>query len=390
LSERRVHLPGLDGLRFLAALLVVVHHVELQRETAGLANHWDVTFVHRVGGLGVTLFFVLSGFLITYLLMEERARTGTIRVGKFYVRRMLRIWPLYYVLVGLGFFVFPRLLVSAPELRQVDDRFGAKLALYALLCPNVAYVLWRPIPLAAHLWSVGSEEQFYLAWPWLVRAARERVLVALGAVIVAVGTLRWGFQSGALGEALGAPDLGLTIGRFLDAFRVDCMAIGGVGAYALHRGTGRALGVVFHPAFQIIAFAVLAAMLAFGRVLPTMHHQTYAALFLVVILNVSSNPRRLVSLDHAFFRFMGRISYGLYMYHPAAIATVLVVGGTSLSGMSRLGADIAVYAGALLLTTAVAAASYYGLERPFLRWKDRFAVVATGDGARDEMVEPRS
>ena len=79
----RVYFPGLDGLRFIAALLVIIHHIELLRLHDHLANHWGVTFVHRVGPQGVTLFFVLSGFLITYLLLEERAVTGRICVRDF-------------------------------------------------------------------------------------------------------------------------------------------------------------------------------------------------------------------------------------------------------------------------------------------------------------------
>jgi peptidoglycan/LPS O-acetylase OafA/YrhL len=358
---------------------VIIHHVEAMRSDAGLANHAEVSFVRSFGGGGVTLFFVLSGFLITYLLLEERAETGTIRIRDFYLRRVLRIWPLYYLLVGLGFFVFPRLLVPQELQHRVYDAFGTQLALYGLLMPNVAFVHLQRIPLVSHLWSVGSEEQFYLAWPVLVRLARDRVVPMLAAVIAVFGVLRWGFSGGPLGEAIGRPALGQTIGRFLHSFRVDCMAIGGLGAVLLRRPAGPVLRFAFHPAVQVGAVLVLLALIADGGEVPLLHHQVHSLLFLVVILNVSSNPRRLASLENAVFRFLGRISYGLYMYHPAAIAVVLVLLAPVLPAMGRFTGDVVVYAAAFGLTTAVAAASYRWFESPFLRLKRRFATIATGD-----------
>jgi peptidoglycan/LPS O-acetylase OafA/YrhL len=369
-----VYFPGLDGLRFAAAALVIVDHLEQRRSVLRLPNHYEVTFVHRIGPLGVTLFFVLSGFLITYLLLEERAVSGTISVRGFYVRRILRIWPLYFLLVGLGFFVFPHVLLSGEELRLVERDFGAKLAAFLLMGPNVALVLWRAIPLVNHLWSIGTEEQFYLAWPWVVRLAKERLVGTLVGIVLAIGLLRWGFQSGtfATGNAATAA------GRFLDYFRIDCMAIGGLGAWALHRGRARVLAAVFHPVVRVAAYVALAVLLATGRMLPVAHHQTYSTLFLVLILDVAAHPSRFRALESPTCRFMGRISYGLYMYHPAAIACVLAFAPRPAGG---LGADLVDYGATFLLTTAVAAASYYGMERWFLRHKSRFTVVASGRGS---------
>src|SRR5258706_15966300 len=99
----KVQFPNLNGLRFLAASGVVVHHIEQVKYLYGLPNVWTDLAMAKLGGLCVSLFFVLSGFLITFLLMEEKKLYQTISVGKFYVRRMLRIWPVYFIVAILGF-----------------------------------------------------------------------------------------------------------------------------------------------------------------------------------------------------------------------------------------------------------------------------------------------
>src|SRR5712692_1492145 len=104
-----VHFPGLNGLRFFAALAVCASHVELLKQYLGYPSAYDRPAVYEVGRLSVTFFFVLSGYLITYLLLIEKQATGTISLRDFYVRRILRIWPLYYLLMGLSFFVVPRI-----------------------------------------------------------------------------------------------------------------------------------------------------------------------------------------------------------------------------------------------------------------------------------------
>ena len=107
-SNKHIYFSGLNGLRFFAALAVIITHIELikeQMEFPGLHSKNKIVF--ELGGLGVVFFFVLSGFLITYLLLKEKEQTGTINVKKFYLRRILRIWPLYFLIVALGFFVLP-------------------------------------------------------------------------------------------------------------------------------------------------------------------------------------------------------------------------------------------------------------------------------------------
>ena len=101
----KIYFQNLNGLRFFAALLVIIHHIEQMKNSLGLENNWNLPVVLVIGKLGVILFFVLSGFLITYLLLEEERYTQTISIKDFYMRRILRIWPLYFLILLISFFV---------------------------------------------------------------------------------------------------------------------------------------------------------------------------------------------------------------------------------------------------------------------------------------------
>jgi peptidoglycan/LPS O-acetylase OafA/YrhL len=106
----KVYFPNLNSLRFLAALLVIVHHIEQYKEMLGLSNIFHNHSIQLMSKIGVTLFFALSGFLITYLLLVEQKELGKINIRAFYIRRILRIWPLYYLIIFLAFFIFPAIV----------------------------------------------------------------------------------------------------------------------------------------------------------------------------------------------------------------------------------------------------------------------------------------
>ena len=168
--KAKVYFPGLHGLRFFAAMMVVFSHVELMKDYHGYPNLYSSNLaIYESGRMGVTLFFVLSGFLISYLLLTERKVTGSISVKKFYGRRILRIWPLYYLLVFLTFIVLPRITFFAvPKYSALmPEYFWYTLLLYVFLLPQVALSIFEPVPFAEPLWSIGVEEQFYLVgWRW--------------------------------------------------------------------------------------------------------------------------------------------------------------------------------------------------------------------------------
>ncbi|MDB4274068.1 acyltransferase, partial [Algibacter sp.] len=111
--KKGIYLPGLHGLRAIAAVLVIITHVELFKAKWGLPNLYNYKLIQDFGTIGVDFFFVLSGFLITYLLFKEKEKYNKVSVKSFYIRRVLRIWPLYYFVLILVFFILP--FIGYPE-----------------------------------------------------------------------------------------------------------------------------------------------------------------------------------------------------------------------------------------------------------------------------------
>jgi peptidoglycan/LPS O-acetylase OafA/YrhL len=370
---RNVYFPNLNGVRFLAAFGVIIHHVEQYKYVLKEPNHWDLPFFDQVGKLCVILFFVLSGFLITYLLLREREVTGGIAVGPFYVRRMLRIWPLYYLLAGLGLFVFPHLTVFyLPGFTEaVHNDFAKKVLLMAVILPNLVTV---PIPGIYQLWSIGVEEQFYLLWPVLMKKITHP-LVACLLVIAGYFAVKFALLP-LVGEAMHHSQSFRMIAQVWHKFSIDCMAIGGIAAWLLHRGDEPFRRLVFSPITQVATYLLVAGLIAYGVVIPYVNFEVYGVLFAVLLVNLAANPKSLVSLENRLFHYLGKISYGLYMYHLVAIA--LAHAALRRLDYASLGDNLLLHGLSVLLTVGLAALSYRFFESRFIRWKKGFTKVASG------------
>jgi peptidoglycan/LPS O-acetylase OafA/YrhL len=163
------YFTGLNSLRFFAAVMVLFSHIESFKAQAGMPNLTAVPFVAAMGQHGVRFFFVLSGFLIRYLLHTEQQRTGTIKVRDFYMRRVLRIWPLYFLIVIVCLWVLPQIYDETFLRGDLDTNFAEKAMLLVLMLPNLMQYMYGHILGLGVLWSVGIEEQFYLMFPWIVK-----------------------------------------------------------------------------------------------------------------------------------------------------------------------------------------------------------------------------
>ncbi|MBL7775483.1 MAG: acyltransferase, partial [Saprospiraceae bacterium] len=156
------YFKGLNALRFFAAYLVVLHHAEQIRLKNGLFNLKGLPLFNN-GGIAVTFFFVLSGFLISYLLLKEQRETNTVSIKKFYARRMLRIWPLYYLLVFIGTLIVPFFLGLIGHSYEMPYAFKDVILYYIFFSPFMVNVLFGHHFLEP-LWSIGVEEVFYILW----------------------------------------------------------------------------------------------------------------------------------------------------------------------------------------------------------------------------------
>lgn len=358
-AHEKVHFPGLNTLRFYAALSVVIVHVSDNFNSAKPypTNIRWLNALAMDSHMAVNLFFVLSGFLITYLLLRERAERGDIAVWRFYGRRALRIWPLYYLIALTGLVLIPKF---------VSARFGLpppplhQILLVLFFLPNFSDNLLA----LGHLWSIGLEEQFYLAWPWAARRPDQLPRVILGIVLV---KLMVSFVVPFLGSP-GARILFLNL-------RFECMALGALGAYLYFLRHPQLERLYAWPA-QAFALAVALWTILFPVPLNTFTNFLSAAAFMVLILNVATNPRSLVKLEHPLLSRLGDMSYGIYMYHYPLLFTLLLE-MRRLSWPDAATYNAVLYGVTIAATLLIAAASYYGFERPFLRLKNRLAVVPT-------------
>jgi peptidoglycan/LPS O-acetylase OafA/YrhL len=399
--QDKIYFPGLNGLRFFAALSVVFYHLGITELFGVSREHFFLSHLVLDGGDAVTLFFVLSGFLITYLLLTELKTTETVRVRKFYLRRILRIWPLYYLMVFLGFVVFPMLERATGHILPTsinlmpDGEVLFQLITHLTLLPHVSTFLQHRVDGIQQLWSIGIEESFYLIWPVLVLLFRKRILTLLLGFI----SLKLAIHLAAslLSRIAGTPDWLLSGLELINYMRVEDMAIGGLGAYILFTHQERLLRVIFHP---VVEKGVLLIMVA-NIFLFTEAHHTYgvrlvinlflAVVYTLLILNLSSNPHSTFKLENAVFNKLGRISYGIYMYHLFIMYTVSVFFSRSVFLRNDSPwLTVLLYLIIPLLTIGIAHLSYYYFEQPFLRLKKRFTVVKSGEPETTESPVPVS
>jgi len=376
LKNEKVYFPNLNGLRFIAALLVIIHHVEQLKFKFHIESYWlSVPFVRHCGKLGVEMFFVLSGFLITYLLMTEEKSLGTISVRKFYIRRMLRIWPLYFLIIFLAFAVLPNLgnlfILPGYGREVIYADLPLKLLLYALFLPNLVLSLLGTVPFASQTWSIGTEEQFYLVWPFLLRIIKKHRLWLMLFIIGFYAAFAF-FLSGKYAAFL---PFSKVIQAFWNSFTIDSMAMGGIFAILLF-SRSRYLSIVLN---NVVFYSVLILIAVLMIKAVKMPHLFYSFLFGIMILNFAANRNAGISLENRPMNYLGNISYGLYMFHPISITlAILVAKATGVSGNWLL------YLMSLLFTVLLAGVSYRYYELYFLRYKKHFERVISGNATHTD------
>ena len=336
------HRPALDGLRGFAILLV-------------MADHAGIGIASRAGNLGVTIFFVLSGFLITTLLLEERARHGRISLPRFYWRRALRLLPALAVLLG----VVAVLMGVAGRTGEIGGDVIPALFYFM----NWATVAGNNPGLLSHTWSLSIEEQFYLVWPVLL----------IGILALSRGRVRW--------------VVGLLVVVILTAIVLRFILWTGEGVYLrVYFGTDTrmdalAIGCLLAVAFRRRPVAVPPlAMAGLAAVIPitawTTNDESLATIgFAVTALAAAGlvagaamgNGQRVLAWRP--LAYLGIISYGLYLWHRPVMRTF------TDSGLGGVPWAVAVM---FAVSIALAFVSRRFIEDPFLRLKDRYFSSSSG------------
>lgn len=371
MQGQKIHFQGLNTLRFLAALSVLVFHVEDKKRLLALNTHW-LDRLTVVGDLGVTLFFVLSGFLITYLLLAEKKMAKTVSIRKFYLRRVLRIWPLYYLVLGLGFFVLPHIgffQISTSAL--IDPCNFLQLFLFFFFFANIGFSMYGNLAYIDQTWSVAIEEQFYLLWPIILKYVRNILPVLLLIIFAFAGARAF------VGSMYLQGELYRKAYSFLYYLRIDNMAVGAVFGWLLFNKKEEILSLLCNKITQIINLLLLLSLCMQGIVIPYIHHLAYAIMFGIVIIS-AANSSAIVTIKSRMLDYFGKISYGIYMFHNIVIVATLKLCAMFLPTAS-IGFFVASHLVSIGLTLLLAHLSYWYLECFFLKMKTRFAVVHSAD-----------
>jgi len=351
--SKSIHLAGLNGLRAIAALTVMWGHVFL-----GVFGYWGIDcHVRTFFPLdGVTLFFVVSGFLITYLILNEKDQTGGISVKKFYIRRILRIWPLYYA------YLIVALIVT-------KETFGTELLYYIFFGANIPFALGIALWPVVHYWSLGVEEQFYLFWPWVVKKSTtkklEYIILAIMFAWIACKLLCW------------APEDKSHLYRFFAATRFDCMMLGALGAIFYHRKTRWFLKIAQNRWVAAISVLLLVFSQWLWLVPPIIQPQIVALVSLLAIVGQLTEQKPFINLENRIMDGIGKISYGIYVIHPLLIYCLSAAWRKMNFTIDATLQITIIYVLVTVLTICIAQLSYRYLERPFLKLKDKYAVVSS-------------
>jgi peptidoglycan/LPS O-acetylase OafA/YrhL len=360
---RGKYFPSLDGLRCFSIIVVIWHRTAPHGKEGLLAK----------GYLGVELFFTISGFLITTLLLRELRENGRISLLNFYARRTLRIFPLYYTVLALYVLLVWRLEPNSPAGQQFFRNLPAFLTYtYNWIHTEDLHGPNRIIFFFA--WSLATEEQFYLLWPWVVRFARKwqtPVLILTTVLLIHAGAV-WGVSQG----YLNARQLWVRVLLEIAA----PIVLGCLAAYALDRPAGFRTAYLF--AGQWWSVALSAVLLILGLALPgTPMILVYLAMaYLVTACCIRSDHPLRAIFANPVVRYIGAISYGMYLLHMLANNAARRI-APGLGGA-------ATFVITVVVAIALASASYQLYERRFLKLKERFGGRARSPGSLSTLLPP--
>ncbi|MBN2576302.1 MAG: acyltransferase [Deltaproteobacteria bacterium] len=391
-TPRRFYVPQLDGLRFLAFLLVFVHHGPRFGGLfpSGSLGRAGFDFLKNWGWFGVDLFLVLSAFLITSLLLIEHERHRSISLRGFYMRRILRIWPLYYLMIGIGFFLLPWLslfafpLHSPQHAQLMKDHFLPFCTLFGNYSSGAHG--YPAVATLGHMWTVTLEEQFYVAWPLtltlMLRVRRGFLWLLLAILLAATIALRLHLVGGLPHPYIWTNTLA----------RLDPLVIGIAIAVWRHSHAPRPGWIA--PIVKLAAGLLLVTSIAFAPPIETQSKNvawqflaTAAGFGLILDATLARGKNPLSWLLSARpLVWLGKLTYGLYVYHVLGLQI-----GQELVDFLQSRHIVTSVAGAflshslisLLVTVGIAAESYRLFESFFLRLKDRWSRI------KSRPVDPR-
>lgn len=366
-GKRLEKFPAFDGFRGIGVVVVIFSHCPPVLESSIYNAIWHINQLSRVGYIALDIFFVMSGFFITRLLLRERAKTGRISFKDFYIRRALRIFPVYYLTVIACLFIFT--FTTADTISLLSYTFNFYHPLHPV-----------PNPLE-HTWSLSVEEQFYFFWPLLILLVPPLWLNRVTGVIVPLLAIASGLVMAVIfinhdpreaGDvvymSLFTRMLSLSLGGWLALREFNNQPLRGWRCLALFLGAivvltldrmGRNLGIITsQPVYWTIAL-IAYAMVSVAFVATMVFDRGLLKRIMTAILSLS------------ILRWLGQMSYAMYVFH----LPVLFYLGINDAALNGAKAPILMVAIAFAITLGLSILSLYLLETPMAKLKDSFGKV---------------
>ena len=364
-EQPQVHprnLPGLNGLRAIAASVVLVCHVYSHSyKQLSYANNYELS-THFISQNMVNLFFVISGFIITYILQQERTITGTISLKNFYIKRALRIWPLYFLIL---FATYAICRYTGIFMYAYGSVSGKVVLLCSLFLVNFNSFFSFPLSVVAHYWSLSVEEQFYIFWPVLFKKSRPWIIAL--AMLLFYPLLRNAIAYLSTHNA-GSYYLA-SLNAVLSLSKFSSIALGAIGAMMV-KNHFNLVQKVFAVWVQAACWLILLLSVFINFYIPYFHFELLGTAYLILILNVAFNPKPLLTLQQKFLDYTGKISFGIYMYHLPIIYTIIYLFRHIAYWNTLISFQLLPFVAlTFIITYAMAALSFRYFESFFLRLK---------------------
>ena len=377
---KKIYFPGLDGMRLISCISIIIIHIEGEKEKFNLPVTRSLAYLQKLGPISVSLFFLLSGFLISYLLLLEKKTTNTINLRSFYARRILKIWPLYFLIILLAFFVWPHVNeILKNDYSKINGSdwwlafIGCMFFLPGTLLPGTALSITIGVT-----WTIRVEEFFYFFWPFLLRKSDNFIKMCI-AIIVGTVMLRIG-TTGIHYFLKDYPSLYDFLGKlnlvFLQ-YRFGCMAIGGIGAWLILNEKTKITSFLYRKDVQLVTYFSTAILLLLRFHIPFIFNEFYCTLLCIVIMNLANNPACLINLDYKWSNYLGKRTYGLYLYHPIVIVCCISGIKQYFGQLNGWQTDLIMYPTIIGVTILISVISFRFFEKPFLKLKSGYSLIKT-------------
>lgn len=363
-----MYLKGINSLRFFAALLVVIFHCN-----DGLRQlRPDLFYNHPIlmkGPFAVDLFFIISGFLLTYLALGEIKRSGVLNLRRFFYRRILRIFPLYYLGVFLGFFTMGIIYPLLIGVTYFDFAITEVIWYYLGFLPNYVIVHWQNIGPMYSLWSIGVEEQFYLFFPFLVLFMTSRQKEILISFLCFLG-----YYFFFLAVEYNFIELMAWVKQLIVlTLRFHFLFLGMFfGSVFFYNRDNKFFQFIEMMPVQLLIYLAFLYLLLFVSPNHPVHHILGGCLFLFILIN-GAREVSLVNLEKQQLSYLGVISYGIYIFHPY-VSLIIRYCMEKLRFLNDLisFSPILFHIIVALISILVAGISYKYYESFFLKLKKRY------------------